>query len=583
MNIDLPKPCPTANWWKDLRVQNKNIFKLWIPRFIATLILSCLGTPAFAIPTQGHQIMYAGPSPYGPEIVRDIYSRHGNVVDAAVAVSLSLAVTHPYFAAFGGGGFALVKLGSEVHALDYREMGPEKISGQNFAGKPPEASRDGGLAVAIPGVPSGLWELHKKFGRLKWAQLFTIALNQAEKGFRVSGEWADFTNENRTRFSAGGHKAFFHHKGSELKPLLPGEVLQQPGLARFLRLYRQKGPDAFYQGEVAQDITKTVNSTGGIFGVNELKNYHARWLQPMSTEFNGYKVWLMPPPSSGGVIIAQALKLIEKTKLLEKKPLSVSEFHYLAEILKMSFRGRSLLGDPAFSENPIQKLLDDQTLTAIASQIQADHTMTIEPSPTPTPAEDDNTTHFSVMDADGNAVALTVTLNGDYGSGLVSEKFGIALNNEVDDFTTQPGKPNMFGLIQGEANMVRAGARPLSSMSPTIVEKQGQTILAVGAPGGSRIISAVLQVLYRVLGQNFNIDLAIQTPRVHHQFQPDVVRMDNRRFSPEVVEGLEKLGHKTVFGSTARVYGVVREVSAERGPILSAAGDARGECAAGGF
>jgi gamma-glutamyltranspeptidase/glutathione hydrolase len=529
--------------------------------------------------------MYAGPSPYGVEIARDIHKRGGNAIDASVAVALSLAVTHPYYAAFGGGGFAMIKIGDKVQALDFRETAPAKSSPETFKGREPKESQDGGLAVGIPGMPAGLWDLHQKYGRLKWNQLFDGALRLADQGFRVSGEWVEITRRNRERLNKVGQRIFFRTlpKQTGVGPkssidLKPGELLKQRELASFLRAYKKSGSTAFYEGRVAKELMRTVNESGGVFTFDDLKGYRTRWLEPLSTEFEGHKLWLMPPPSAGGMIIASALKLMDNLRLKEKKPLSVDEFHLMAEIMKLSFRGRQLLGDPDFNKNPLSLLLDDKYLRDLATKIKMDSSVDVEPLKNFV-FEHEETTHFSLMDAQGNAVAFTVTLNGSYGSGLVTPDSGIALNNEIDDFTTQPDKPNMFGLVQGVANLVRPGSRPLSSMSPTIVEKNGRTVLSIGAPGGPRITTGVLQVLYRILAQSFDIDRAIQAPRVHHQFLPDTVYLDPQKFSPEVVDGLEKRGHKIELGFTARVFGVFRDSNS----ILSGAGDARGESAAGGM
>jgi gamma-glutamyltranspeptidase / glutathione hydrolase len=298
------------------------------------------------------------------------------------------------------------------------------------------------------------------------------------------------------------------------------------------------------------------------------------------------KLHLMPPPSSGGIVIAQAVRLVDKLNVVQTANLSLDELHLLIEIQKQSFRARSLLGDPDFVKNPIAEILDEKAVDSLASKIDRKKaspstkflTDKDREAMAKAKGEKEQTTHYSLMDSDGNAIAITTTLNGDYGSGLIAPATGIALNNEMDDFTTKPGVPNMFGLIQGEANKVQAGARPLSSMSPTIVEKDGRTIMAIGSPGGPRIISAVFQVIYRVLARDYDVDLAIQTARVHHQFLPDVVKTDAMRLPPETIEGLKARGHVMETGSTAKVYAVKRN---EDG-ILEAAADRRGEGAAGG-
>jgi gamma-glutamyltranspeptidase / glutathione hydrolase len=538
---------------------------------------------AQAVPAQGHRIMVAGPSPDSIKIVKRIHNEGGNVVDAAVATAFGLAVTHPYYAALGGGGFALVKMGKEKTALDFREMAPASANPKTYVDKPGKASLDGGLAVGVPGITAGLYDLHKKFGKLKWAAVVTPAIELAEKGFEVSGEWVFLTARNQKRFNEPGQKIFFTAKGEALKP---GDLFKQPALAKLLKRIRTEGASAFYKGANAKDVVEVVNATGGSFTTNDLANYKTRWLEPLTANFMGYQLTLMPPPSSGGVVIAQAVRLLEKIELAKKtEPLSADEYHGMIEVERLSFRNRSSLGDPDFTKNPIAELTSEDALDKLAKQIdmkkalQSAKFLSDEERKAIENArqEKEQTTHFSVMDEAGNTVAMTVTLNGDYGSALVTNS-GVALNNEMDDFTTRPRQPNMFGLIQGEANSVRAGARPLSSMSPSIVEKDGETVLSVGSPGGPRIITGVLQTIYRVLARNMNIDKAIQAPRVHHQFLPDVVNIDADRFAPETVNALKSKGHTLQTGSTAKVYGVSRANG-----LLEAGADARGEGAAGGF
>ena len=555
--------------------------KTWDLRLIAPLLSILLSFPhtGWAVPTQGHLIMEAGPSSYAVDVTREVSQRGGNVVDIAVAVALSMSVTHPYFASLGGGGFALVKMNGETSALDFRETAPSKASPELFKDQDSEASTNGGLAVAVPGIPAGLWALQHKYGKLRWTQLFDAAIAYAAKGFRVNGEWVNNTEHARTSFTEQGRRKFF---GQDGKAYRPGDILVQPGIAKMLRSLRDLGPRGFYEGPVANDIVSAVKSENGIITLSDLKNYRVRWLKPLTTDFAGFKLYLMPPPSSGGIVIAEAVRLIEAASIKSLPEFSADEYHTLGEVMKLSYRGRMLLGDPDFAKIPTEQLLSETYLKSLSSQVKLDKTIDIEPLKDihfDSPKEKPETTHFSVMDEKGNTVAMTVTLNGDYGSGVVSKVFGIALNNEMDDFTTHLGKPNMFGLIQGEANQVRAGARPLSSMSPTIVEKSGRTVLSLGSPGGPRIISAVLQVLFRKLVRNENIDFAIQAPRVHHQFDPNILYVDRNRFSPEVLASLKSRGQVIKEGSTAKVYGVELDDTG----ILSGAFDARGEGATGGI
>lgn len=551
---------------------------------VVSLVISIFTLTASAVPSRGHRIMVSGPSPDSPAVATRIHAQGGNVVDATVAVGLGLAVTHPYYASLGGGGFAMLKIGKEVRALDFRETAPKAAGPDTYKDKPGKASLDGGLAVGVPGVVAGLWELHQKHGKLKWAQVVQPSIELAERGFEVSGDWVDLTNKNRERFNVDARDILFP-KGQALRP---GDRLKQPKLAKFLKRLAKEGRKAFYEGAAPKDIISVVNKTGGAFDAQDFRDYKVRWLVPITAEFRGMKLHLMPPPSSGGIVIAQAVRLVDKLKVTESTAnLSVDELHLLIEIQKQSFRSRSLLGDPDYAKNPITEILDEKSVDALAKSIdrkkpQASTKFLSDKDRealAKAKGEKEQTTHYSVMDTEGNAIAITTTLNGDYGSGLIAPETGIALNNEMDDFTTKPGVPNMFGLIQGEANKVQAGARPLSSMSPTIVEKDGRTILAIGSPGGPRIISAVFQVIYRILARDYDVDLAIQTPRVHHQFLPDVVKTDAMRFPPETLEGLKARGHMVEFASTAKVYTVKRN---EDGG-LEAAADRRGEGAAGGY
>lgn len=550
-------------------------------KLVASLTAACLGLvnlvkPAWAVPAEGHKILVAGPSPDSPAIARQITDRGGNVVDVTVAVVLALGVTHPYYAALGGGGFALVRIGEKTAALDFRETAFRAANADLYTALDDKATTDGGLAVGVPGVVAGLHALHAKFGKLAWREVLAPSRRLAKDGFLVSGDWARITTDNQKRFNKSGAKFF--------PPLKPGERLRQPQLEKALALIEKQGERGFYAGALANDLVNSVNASGGKLTLQDLADYRVRWLKPLVTKFADRDVILMPPPSSGGVVIASALSLIERIKLPDKAALSVDEYHGLIEVMKLSFRGRSLLGDPDFSlsragVSPVDQLLNENYLKSLAKRFRWGGN--IQPEPLAAiDFEKEQTTHVSVLDSVGNAVALTLTLNGEYGSGVVSERFGIALNNEMDDFNTHPGKPNMFGLIQGEANNVRAGARPLSSMSPTIVTRNGQTEIVLGAPGGPRIISSVLQVLYRLLVTPIDVDTAVQSPRVHHQFLPNVVRFDQMRFSPETITALEKRGHKL---EAAKSMGKVYVVRRKENGLLEAAADARGEGAAGGY
>lgn len=543
--------------------------RAWLLGFIFLLVQN-----ASAVPFESQKFAISAPSPWAVKAAETTYKKGGNVVDMAVASALTLAVTSPYYAALGGGGFALVKIKNNVEALDFREMAPSASNPDYFLEKEKGATETGGAAVATPGVPAGLVALHKKYGKLKWNQLFETALFLAQKGFPVSGEWSSVTRKTENRFSASGKKYFMNKE----KHFAPGDTFKQPALAKAITLLRDKGAAGFYEGPIAQDLVASVKKAKGEMTLADLKKYKVRWLKPLQMSYAGYTIHMMPPPSSGGVITMSALKLFDYGKLQEVTPQSSDEYHFIAEILKRSFRGRSLLGDPDFSKNPIELLTSETYLRQQLKEISASKAIDVEPVDLNS-FESGETTHFSIMAENGDAVSFTVTLNGYYGSAVVSDKYGIALNNEMDDFNTRPGEANQFGLIQGDANKVEPGKRPLSSMSPTIVELDGKTELVIGAPGGPRIISAVIQVLYRFLITKMDIDSAIQAPRVHHQTQPNKLYVDPQRLQSDTRNALTAKGHVLEESPIAKVYGVARHPSG----WLQASFDSRGEGAAGGL
>lgn len=551
---------------------------LWFVLFYFTVFyFTVFSKNVFAIPAEGRKMLISAPSLYAVEAGKKIINKGGNVVDVATVVGLTLAVTSPYFAAFGGGGFAMVKVKSDkVDVLDFREVAPLKTHPNFYIDKKPEASQNGGTAVAVPGVVAGLYELHKKYGQLAWGDLFDEPLRLAQEGFHVSGEWATRTEMTLARFNKEGA----HHFSKKGQAYVAGELLKQPALAKFLDQYKKQGPKAFYQGPVADDIVETTQRNGGVISKEDLGTYKVRWLKPLTHSFKGYTVHLMPPPSSGGIVLKTALLLIDRLKIEKYENMGVDEVHLMGEILNRSFRGRTLLGDPDFYKNPLNKLVSNDYISKMAESISLYKANQLKPLSEKSFLETNETTHFSILDADGNSVALTVTLNGNYGSGVVSKKYGIALNNEMDDFTTQPGVANMYGLLQGKGNYVEAGKRPLSSMSPTLVEKKGKVVLSLGAPGGPTIISGVLQVLYRSLVRYMDIDRSVQAPRVHHQFFPNVLYIDEWRWQPATQRGLKLRGHNL---EERPFIGRVNAVRLKDNGLLEAAYDSRGEGAVGGY
>ncbi len=532
-----------------------------------------------AVPGEGTRIMISAPSDYAVDAGKAVYAKGGNLIDVAVAVGLALAVTNPSNASLGGGGFALLSMGQGVDVLDFREAAPAATSPEFYVQLDKGASWNGGTAVGVPGVAAGLWAMHEKYGKLEWSQLFATALSLAQDGIEFSGTESRYAETQQDRLNAAGFKHFYKAPN---QPYKPGEILRQPALADALTRLRDQGPDGFYRGAVAQDIAATVQANGGVITEADLANYRVRWLAPLVTRFKDHKLYMMPPPSSGGAVIKTAFELFERVTIEQQAPLSVGELHLMAEVLNRSFRGRALLGDPDFHANPFERILAPAYLDEMAQSIDLEKAVQLTPLVDKAMSESTETTQFSILDADGNAISLTVTLNGTFGSGVVSDKFGISLNNEMDDFTTRPGEPNAYGLLQGFGNRVQPGKRPLSSMSPTLVEKDGRVVMTLGAAGGPRIISSVIQTIYRVLVTGLDIDRAVQFPRVHHQFLPNKLYLDEFKFSPEVVSGLEQRGHQTV-QQRPSYLGRIKAVRINEKGYLEASYDNRSEGAVGGY
>lgn len=542
------------------------------------IFISLIFIPSFglAVPFESQNIVISAPSHYAVESGVKTHRAGGNVVDVAVNVALVLSVTSPYYAGLGGGGFAVVKMGAnDVMTLNFREVAPQGTSRDFFKDK---SSKNTGSAVGVPGIPAGLWELHKQYGKLPWKYLFQEPLKLAEKGFRVSGEWVLNTKRALKYFNFSGRKIFLKNGGEHYKP---GEIFRQKRFYQALNLFKKNKSKGFYHGPVSWDIVETAQKEGGVLQAKDLKDYKTKWLPPLIHRYKEYTLYFMPPPSSGGVVLSSGFHLLEhlEEKMKNVKKMSHEEFHYLGEILSRSFRGRSYLGDPEFNENPVSYLLSPRYLRIIANSILPERSRKLFPLKiSKKQLESPETTHFSVMDKIGNSVSMTLTLNRNFGSGVVTKKYGIVLNNEMDDFTTKASKPNMYGLIQGKANIVEPKKTPLSSMSPTLVEKNGNTIISLGASGGPRIISSVFQTLYRMLLQDMNIDQAINSPRVHHQYEPHILFVQGLQY--DVIKNLKRKQHVVKEGRVGRVLGVSKDI--ETG-FLNGAFDSGGEGSAGGY
>jgi gamma-glutamyltranspeptidase/glutathione hydrolase len=490
----------------------------------------------------------------------DVLAAGGNAVDAAVAVGFALAVTLPRAGNLGGGGFMLVHLAerNETIAVDYRETAPAAITRDAFLGADGEAdprkSRDSGLSVGVPGTVAGLALAHEKYGSGKFtlAQLIAPAIAAARNGVEVTEDLADSLPRARTRLTRwpSTRAIFANSDGGVLER---GQTLLQADLAATFDAIARDGPRAFYEGDIAERIASSVRGAGGVMTREDLAGYRPVERKPVRGVYRGYTIASMPPPSSGGVHLIQLLNILEGTPLRDLGDSSAAALHMMIEAMKLAYADRAeFLGDPDFVRVPLAGLLSKRYAASLRSQIDPARARPSREIRAGNPAahEGDNTTHFSVVDRFGNAVANTYTLNFSYGLGLVAADTGVLLNNELDDFAAKAGAPNAFGLVGGDANAPAPGKRPLSSMSPTIVLRDGRVVLVTGSPGGSRIISTVLQVALNALEHRMNIAEAVAAPRIHHQWLPDEVFAEPG-FSPDTLRLLRELGHTVRVGDAS--------------------------------
>ena len=483
----------------------------------------------------------------------EVLKRGGNAVDAAVAVGFAMAVTYPRAGNIGGGGFMVIHLATrnQQFAIDYRETAPAATKPDTYLderGEPdPKKLRELGTAVGVPGTVAGLALAHQKYGSGKFtlAQLIAPAIVLARDGIPVDDDLADslpYAQPMFVRWRASA-KIFLRRDG---RTLAPGDRLVQTDLARTLYAIARNGPRAFYEGPIAQKIAAAVHAAGGLMTADDLKNYRAVERTPVRGSYRGLDIVSMPPPSSGGVLLLQMLNVLEGYKLRTRDATSL---HLMIETMKLAYADRAQhLGDPDTVNVPVAGLASKRYATALRESIdpeRAKPSRDIRPG-NPAASGGDNTTHYSVVDRFGNAVSNTYTLNLSYGNGLVAEGTGVLLNNELDDFATKPGAPNSYGLVGlNMANEPGPGKRPLSSMTPTIVLKDGKPILLTGSPGGSRIITAVLQVIVNVFDFRMTVAEAVAAPRLHHQWLPDELWVEPG-LPPAVLKNLEARGHKVV-------------------------------------
>lgn len=526
---------------------------------LSAIVASALLTAGFVDTTPAHaktadqpQVLtssaVAVADKYAADTAEQILKQGGNAVDAAVAIAFSLAVTYPEAGNIGGGGFMTLYVDHRPYFLDYRERAPLTATRNMYLDDKGEVIKGmslyGHRAVGVPGTVEGMWEAQKRFGKLKWKQVLAPAIHYAQDGFVVDDQLVARRDAAAKEF--GGKTNFDLYFGG----MKSGEVFKQPDLAKTLQRISDKGAKGFYEGETAQLIAKSMEGHG-LITARDLKDYKAVWRQPITASWNGYRVITAPPPSSGGVGLVQLLKM--KADLKDKfndVPLDSAQYiHLVAEIEKRVFADRAqYLGDPDFYKVPVAQLTNDDYILKRAQEVNPDQpsdTKSVQPGLGTSMPEKAETTHFSVVDKWGNAVSNTYTINGYFGSGVVAEGTGIVLNDEMDDFASKPGVPNMFGVVGSDANSIAPKKRPLSSMTPTILTKDDKVAMVIGTPGGSRIFTSIFQVLSNVYDFNMPLPEAVGATRFHHQLLPPntIFQEPFHQLDPEVIKQLEAKGY----------------------------------------
>lgn len=486
--------------------------------------------------------------PLASKVGIEVMKQGGNAVDASIATQLALAVVYPRAGNIGGGGFMVYRSAAgEINTLDYREKAPAAASKDMYLdanGNPTRQSLEGHLASGVPGTIDGHFTAHKKYGRIAFSKLIDPAIKLAEKGFAITRDEANRLNSTKSIFEKYNGKNVLVKQ----EPWKEGDILLQPELAWTLKQIKTRGRDGFYGGPVADKIVAEMKSSNGIISHDDLKNYASKWRSPIVVNYKGIKVISMPPPSSGGVALAQLLKMVEPYPIKEWGHRDIRTIHLMTEAERRAYADRSqYLGDEDFFAVPKDSLLKPNYLKYRMLDFNMDkasESKSIYAGNFKVALEHFETTHLSVVDKEGNAVAVTTTLNGNYGSKVIIDGAGFLMNNEMDDFSAKPGVPNMFGLIGAEANSIQPGKRMLSSMTPTILEKDGKLFMVLGSPGGSTIITAVFQVMLNVIEWDMSMSEAVAASRFHHQWLPDEIMMETKSFNDQVQEKLRMIGHK---------------------------------------
>lgn len=508
-----------------------------------------------------------------------IMAKGGNAFDAMIATDLALTVCYPNAGNIAGGGFLVYRLdNAETGSLDYREKAPSAASAEMYLDEDgnviPEKSTLGGMAVGVPGTVAGLEAIHEKFGTLPWEDLVKPAIDLANKGYRVTAkQQLSFEDKKEEFIKINGKNTFY------AKDFKANDWVKNKALATTLERIARKGSAGFYKGVNAEAMIKRINETGGVMTLEDLISYRPVWRDPIHFKYDDLDIYSMGPPSSGGICLAQIMKMIEPFNIEQYAQNSSAAIQIVVEAERRSYADRSLyLGDPDFINIPQDSLLDKVYLSNRMSSFnfdQASKSSDINPG-TIIWNESEQTTHYSILDPMGNAVAVTTTLNGSYGSKVFVESGGYFLNNEMDDFSSKPGFPNMFGLIGGKANAIAPEKRMLSAMTPTIVEKNGKLSMIVGTPGGSTIITSVLQTILNVYEFGMSIQEAVRAPRFHHQWLPDIVVLEPKQFDSLLIQKLQTKGYD-IKEEYSRIIGRVDAIHLSEENVISMGADPRGD------
>ncbi len=566
--------------------------KVMMKRFpLALLLLALLGAPGASFsqasvarntvpgwrePVRAPHAMVASTSRLASQIGVDVMKRGGNAVDAAIAVAFALAVVYPEAGNLGGGGFMLIRFrDGRTITIDYREVAPLAATRDMYLDargdviKGEGSSTVGYRAAGVPGTVAGMELALKKYGsgKFTWRQLIEPARKLAMQGFELSHRIAQTLKDNERKLTQyEDSRKIFLNGGNQFKE---GDVLRQPELAATLQRLQRGGSNEFYRGLTARLIAEDMRRHNGLITLEDLRRYTAKERTPLRSTYRGHEIISMPPPSSGGAVLMEMLNILEGYDIPSMNPMSSEKYHLVIEAMRRAYADRAeYMGDPDFGEIPFAAMISKSYAARQRSTIKLDRASTSEEIRGGRPSENETgqTTHFSIVDPSGNVVANTYTINDLYGSGVTAKGTGILLNDEMDDFTSKPGTPNLWGVIQGERNSIMPRKRPLSSMTPTIVlRKDGTVWFAVGARGGARIINAVLQVVINIVDHGMNIQQALDAPRIHHQWFPDQVRYEPYGLSSDTIRALESRGHKLEAATTPRNIASAEGVMIEEG------------------